>query len=54
MLRLFTVLCQMRPVSPALAPHLTWAYAKDIKFGIDLLADAIAVTVGSNQSSRVW
>ena len=32
---LFTVLCQMRPVSPALAPHLTWAYAKDIKFGAD-------------------
>uniref|UniRef100_A0A8C8TAT8 60 kDa heat shock protein, mitochondrial n=1 Tax=Peromyscus maniculatus bairdii TaxID=230844 RepID=A0A8C8TAT8_PERMB len=41
MLRLPTVLRQMRPVSRALAPHLTWAYAKDVKF-----ADAVAVTMG--------
>uniref|UniRef100_A0A8C8TJ58 Heat shock protein 60 n=1 Tax=Peromyscus maniculatus bairdii TaxID=230844 RepID=A0A8C8TJ58_PERMB len=44
------------PVSRALAPHLTWAYAKDVKFGadaralmlqgVDLLADAVAVTMG--------
>uniref|UniRef100_A0A8C8UC44 Heat shock protein 60 n=1 Tax=Peromyscus maniculatus bairdii TaxID=230844 RepID=A0A8C8UC44_PERMB len=56
MLRLPTVLCQMRPVSRALAPHLTRAYAKDVKFGadapalmlqgVDLLADAVAVTMG--------
>ncbi|ELW68931.1 60 kDa heat shock protein, mitochondrial [Tupaia chinensis] len=53
MLRLPTVLRQMRPVSWALAPHLTQAYAKDVKFGadiralmlpgVDLLADAVAV-----------
>lgn len=40
----------------ALAPHLTRAYAKDVKFGadaralmlqgVDLLADAVAVTMG--------
>lgn len=56
MLRLPTVLRQMRPVSRALAPHLTRAYAKDVKFGadaralmlqgVDLLADAVAVTMG--------
>lgn len=56
MLRLSTVLRQMRPVSRALAPHLTRAYAKDVKFGadaralmlqgVDLLADAVAVTMG--------
>ncbi|EGW08235.1 60 kDa heat shock protein, mitochondrial [Cricetulus griseus] len=33
MLRLPTVLHQMRPVSCALPPHLTWAYANDVKFG---------------------
>uniref|UniRef100_A0A3P9IRC6 Heat shock 60 protein 1 n=1 Tax=Oryzias latipes TaxID=8090 RepID=A0A3P9IRC6_ORYLA len=47
---------QVRPVSRALAPHLTRAYAKDVKFGadaralmlqgVDLLADAVAVTMG--------
>ncbi|XP_052576159.1 60 kDa heat shock protein, mitochondrial-like [Peromyscus californicus insignis] len=47
---------QMRPVSWALAPHFTRAYAKDVKFGadaralmlqgVDLLADAAAVTMG--------
>ncbi|XP_029567280.1 60 kDa heat shock protein, mitochondrial [Salmo trutta] len=56
MLRLPTVMRQMRPVSRALAPHLTRAYAKDVKFGadarammlkgVDLLADAVAVTMG--------
>uniref|UniRef100_A0A8B9ZHC5 60 kDa heat shock protein, mitochondrial n=1 Tax=Anas platyrhynchos TaxID=8839 RepID=A0A8B9ZHC5_ANAPL len=56
MLRLPAVLRQMRPVSRALAPHLTRAYAKDVKFGadaralmlqgVDLLADAVAVTMG--------
>uniref|UniRef100_A0A8C5YLE7 Nanos-type domain-containing protein n=1 Tax=Marmota marmota marmota TaxID=9994 RepID=A0A8C5YLE7_MARMA len=54
MLRLPTVLRQMRPVSRGLAPHLTRAYAKDVKFGadaralmlqgVDLLA--VAVTMG--------
>lgn len=43
-------------MSRALAPHLTRAYAKDVKFGadaralmlqgVDLLADAVAVTMG--------
>lgn len=56
MLRLPAVLRQVRPVSRALAPHLTRAYAKDVKFGadaralmlqgVDLLADAVAVTMG--------
>lgn len=56
MLRVSTVLRQIRPVSRALAPHLTRAYAKDVKFGadaralmlqgVDLLADAVAVTMG--------
>uniref|UniRef100_A0A8C8ZRJ1 60 kDa heat shock protein, mitochondrial n=1 Tax=Prolemur simus TaxID=1328070 RepID=A0A8C8ZRJ1_PROSS len=56
MLRLPTVLRQMRPASRALAPHLTRAYAKDVNFGadaralmlqgVDLLADAVAVTMG--------
>ncbi|XP_037600467.1 60 kDa heat shock protein, mitochondrial [Cebus imitator] len=56
MFRLPTVFRQMRPVSRVLAPHLTRAYAKDVKFGadaralmlqgVDLLADAVAVTMG--------
>uniref|UniRef100_A0A2K5MFF1 60 kDa heat shock protein, mitochondrial n=1 Tax=Cercocebus atys TaxID=9531 RepID=A0A2K5MFF1_CERAT len=56
MLWLPTVLRQMRLVPMVLAPHLTWAYAKDVKFGadaqalmlqgIDLLADAVAITMG--------
>ncbi|KAJ1187242.1 hypothetical protein NDU88_004021 [Pleurodeles waltl] len=56
MLRLPSVLRHMRPVSRALAPHLTRSYAKDVKFGaearalmlqgVDLLADAVAVTMG--------
>uniref|UniRef100_A0A9L0IJN9 60 kDa heat shock protein, mitochondrial n=1 Tax=Equus asinus TaxID=9793 RepID=A0A9L0IJN9_EQUAS len=56
MLRLPAVLRRIRPVSSALAPHLTRAYAKDVKFGadaralmlqgVDLLADAVAVTMG--------
>lgn len=47
---------QVRPVCRALAPHLTRAYAKDVKFGpdaralmlqgVDLLADTVAVTMG--------
>ena len=47
---------QVRPVCRALAPHLTRSYAKDVKFGadaralmlqgVDLLADAVAVTMG--------
>ncbi|XP_060785480.1 60 kDa heat shock protein, mitochondrial [Neoarius graeffei] len=56
MLRLPSVMRQMRPVCRALAPHFTRAYAKDVKFGadaralmlqgVDLLADAVAVTMG--------
>lgn len=56
MLRLPSVMRQVRPVCRALAPHLTRAYAKDVKFGadaralmlqgVDLLADAVAVTMG--------
>ncbi|NIG59348.1 0 kDa heat shock protein, mitochondrial isoform X2 [Pontoporia blainvillei] len=55
MLRLPAVLRQMRPVSRALASHLTWAYAKDVQFGADaralmlqgvgLLADTVAVAM---------
>lgn len=60
MLRLPSVMRQMRPVCRALAPHLTRAYAKDVKFGadaralmlqgVDLLADAVAVTMGPKVS----
>ncbi|XP_048389920.1 60 kDa heat shock protein, mitochondrial [Stegostoma tigrinum] len=56
MLRLPTVLRQVRPVTRLLAPHHARAYAKDVKFGsearammlkgVDLLADAVAVTMG--------
>uniref|UniRef100_A0A2I3RZM2 60 kDa heat shock protein, mitochondrial n=1 Tax=Pan troglodytes TaxID=9598 RepID=A0A2I3RZM2_PANTR len=56
MLRLPTAFRQMRLVSRVLAPHLTGAYAKDVKFGadaralmlqgIDLLANAVALTMG--------
>ncbi|KAL4601668.1 60 kDa heat shock protein, mitochondrial-like [Arapaima gigas] len=56
MFRLPSVMRQARPVCRALAPHLTRAYAKDVKFGadaralmlqgVDLLADAVAVTMG--------
>ncbi|XP_019491151.1 PREDICTED: 60 kDa heat shock protein, mitochondrial [Hipposideros armiger] len=56
MLRLHEVLRRVLPVSRALAPHLTREYAKDVKFGadaralmlqgVDLLADAVAVTMG--------
>uniref|UniRef100_A0AAQ4P039 Heat shock 60 protein 1 n=1 Tax=Gasterosteus aculeatus aculeatus TaxID=481459 RepID=A0AAQ4P039_GASAC len=56
MFRLPTIMKQVRPVCRALAPHLTRAYAKDVKFGaearalmlqgVDLLADAVAVTMG--------
>uniref|UniRef100_H0XNL7 60 kDa heat shock protein, mitochondrial n=1 Tax=Otolemur garnettii TaxID=30611 RepID=H0XNL7_OTOGA len=58
-----TVLCQIRPVSRALAPHLTRAYAKDVKFdgdaralmlqGIDLLANAIAVAMGPKGKTMI-
>lgn len=64
MLRLPTVLRQVRPVSRALAPHLTRAYAKDVKFGadaralmlqgVDLLADAVAVTMGPKVSQLFY
>lgn len=60
MFRLPTLMKQARPVCRALAPHLTRAYAKDVKFGadaralmlqgVDLLADAVAVTMGP----KVW
>ncbi|XP_030627431.1 60 kDa heat shock protein, mitochondrial-like [Chanos chanos] len=56
MLRLPSLMRQLRPVSRALGPHLSRAYAKDVKFGadaralmlqgVDLLADAVAVTMG--------
>uniref|UniRef100_A0A2I2Z7C0 60 kDa heat shock protein, mitochondrial n=1 Tax=Gorilla gorilla gorilla TaxID=9595 RepID=A0A2I2Z7C0_GORGO len=56
LLPLPTVFPQMRLLSRVLAPHLTRAYAKDVKFGadaralmlqgVDLLADAVAVTMG--------
>lgn len=59
-LRLHEVLRQIRPVSRVLAPRLTRAYAKDVKFGadaralmlqgVDLLADAVAVTMGPKVS----
>uniref|UniRef100_A0A8C6I6P9 Uncharacterized protein n=1 Tax=Mus spicilegus TaxID=10103 RepID=A0A8C6I6P9_MUSSI len=59
MLLLPTVLHQMRPVSWALAPLLTKAYAKDVKFGADaqvlMLQGAKSWSSGcSNQSSGVW
>ncbi|KAM9306001.1 60 kDa heat shock protein, mitochondrial [Gastrophryne carolinensis] len=56
MLRLHSLLRHVRPVSRALAPFLCRAYSKDVKFGpearalmlqgVDLLADAVAVTMG--------
>uniref|UniRef100_A0A2K6ALI9 60 kDa heat shock protein, mitochondrial n=1 Tax=Mandrillus leucophaeus TaxID=9568 RepID=A0A2K6ALI9_MANLE len=56
MTRLATPFRQMRLVPMVLAPHLTWAYAKDVKFGadaqalmlqgVDLLADAVAIKMG--------
>lgn len=56
MFRLPAVMRQMRPTYRTLAPHLTRTYAKDVKFGadaralmlqgVDLLADAVAVTMG--------
>uniref|UniRef100_A0A8C9GUG5 Uncharacterized protein n=1 Tax=Piliocolobus tephrosceles TaxID=591936 RepID=A0A8C9GUG5_9PRIM len=56
MLWLPTVLRQMRPMSRVLAPHLTWAYAKDVKFGADaqaLMLQGWSSGCGS-QGSRVW
>uniref|UniRef100_A0A8I5TFD3 Uncharacterized protein n=1 Tax=Pongo abelii TaxID=9601 RepID=A0A8I5TFD3_PONAB len=38
LLPLPTVFPQMRLLSRVLAPHLTWAYAKDVKFGADARA----------------
>uniref|UniRef100_A0A2K5F253 60 kDa heat shock protein, mitochondrial n=1 Tax=Aotus nancymaae TaxID=37293 RepID=A0A2K5F253_AOTNA len=46
MLWLHIVFRQMRPVSGVLAPHLTRAYAKYVNFGVDLLANAIAIAMG--------
>lgn len=61
MYRLSAVMKQMRPVYRTLAPHLQRAYAKDVKFGadarvlmlqgVDLLADAVAVTMGPKVTS---
>lgn len=63
MYRLPAVMKQMRPVYRTLAPHLKRAYAKDVKFGadarvlmlqgVDLLADAVAVTMGPKVMLRV-
>lgn len=63
MLRLPAVLRHVRPAS-ALAPQLTRAYAKDVKFGadaralmlqgVDLLADAVAVTMGPKVPAWGW
>uniref|UniRef100_A0A2K6DIA6 Uncharacterized protein n=1 Tax=Macaca nemestrina TaxID=9545 RepID=A0A2K6DIA6_MACNE len=56
MLRLPTVFRQMRQVSRVLAPHLTRAYAKAVKFGADaralMLQGAWSSGCGS-QGSRV-
>uniref|UniRef100_A0A2K5QF40 Heat shock protein 60 n=1 Tax=Cebus imitator TaxID=2715852 RepID=A0A2K5QF40_CEBIM len=46
MLRLHVVFHQMRPVFRVLAPHLTRAYAKYVKFGVDLSANNVAITMG--------
>lgn len=56
MLRLPALLQKVRPVYCARTPFLRRAYAKDVKFGadaralmlqgVDLLADAVAVTMG--------
>uniref|UniRef100_A0A8C0YYG6 Uncharacterized protein n=3 Tax=Canis lupus TaxID=9612 RepID=A0A8C0YYG6_CANLF len=59
MLQLPAVLHQIRPVSRALALHLTRAYAKDIKFGADaqalMLQGAKSWSSGyGSQSSRFW
>uniref|UniRef100_A0A2K5P8G9 Uncharacterized protein n=1 Tax=Cercocebus atys TaxID=9531 RepID=A0A2K5P8G9_CERAT len=56
MLWLPTVFRQMRPVSRVLTPHLTRAYAKDVKFGADaraLMLQGWSSGCG-NQDSRVW
>uniref|UniRef100_A0A2K5IL32 Uncharacterized protein n=1 Tax=Colobus angolensis palliatus TaxID=336983 RepID=A0A2K5IL32_COLAP len=58
MLWLPTVLRQMRLMSRVLAPHLTWAYTKDVKFGADaqaLMLQAKGWSSGcGSQGSRVW
>ncbi|CAN9498581.1 unnamed protein product [Ophioblennius macclurei] len=56
MFRLAAIMKQARPVHRALAPPLRRCFAKDVKFGadaralmlqgVDLLADAVAVTMG--------
>uniref|UniRef100_A0A8C0P8X2 Uncharacterized protein n=2 Tax=Canis lupus familiaris TaxID=9615 RepID=A0A8C0P8X2_CANLF len=59
MFQIPTVLCQIRPVSRALAPHVTRGYAKDVKFGANARAlmlqgiDLLSSGCGS-QSSRFW
>ncbi|KAG8505370.1 60 kDa heat shock protein, mitochondrial, partial [Galemys pyrenaicus] len=45
-IKLTAILHQITPVSRALAPHLTWAYTSDVKFGVDLLTVAVLVTMG--------
>uniref|UniRef100_A0A8I3WE39 Uncharacterized protein n=1 Tax=Callithrix jacchus TaxID=9483 RepID=A0A8I3WE39_CALJA len=57
MLRLSTVFRQMRLVSRVLAPHLTRAYAKYVKFGVDARALMLQGGWSSGcvgQGSRVW
>uniref|UniRef100_A0AAZ1XYT6 60 kDa heat shock protein, mitochondrial n=1 Tax=Oreochromis aureus TaxID=47969 RepID=A0AAZ1XYT6_OREAU len=51
MFRLATVMRQVRPVSRALAPHLTRAYAKDVNPGVDLLADGRTVIIEQSWGS---
>uniref|UniRef100_A0A2K5CBJ8 Heat shock protein 60 n=1 Tax=Aotus nancymaae TaxID=37293 RepID=A0A2K5CBJ8_AOTNA len=62
-LPLYSVFRQRRPVSRVLAPHLTRAYAKVVKFGadarvlmlqgVDILADAVAVTTGPKRRTVI-
>uniref|UniRef100_A0ABI8AHN0 Uncharacterized protein n=1 Tax=Felis catus TaxID=9685 RepID=A0ABI8AHN0_FELCA len=54
MLRLPTVLSKTRPVSRALAPHLTHTYVKDVKFGVDLSANTVAITMGGTLLHCCW
>uniref|UniRef100_A0A2K5QNV2 60 kDa heat shock protein, mitochondrial n=1 Tax=Cebus imitator TaxID=2715852 RepID=A0A2K5QNV2_CEBIM len=48
-----SVFGHMRPVSRVLAPHLTRAYAKVVKFGVDLLDNAVVATMGPNRSTVI-
>uniref|UniRef100_A0A2R9ATQ2 60 kDa heat shock protein, mitochondrial n=1 Tax=Pan paniscus TaxID=9597 RepID=A0A2R9ATQ2_PANPA len=49
---------KIRPLSRVLVPHLTRAYAKDVKFtlmlqGVDLLVDAVAITMGPKRRTVI-